>query len=268
MASINDEQKSTAPSPVPQGSGGMWARASQWVNVHRQLLFFEIGVTALFAAGMILIWQYASKQEIEEFIREAQDVKRQIAITEWRLERLSERSPEEEQRIEEQRETLVAQEVTEDVKLEGVEIIEKDDKKIIKNHSYGYYIEMPGRLVIARSISGDSIELHDPQYMCEGDPSCEPVLRIRTEASNPNQLSLEEWFAAEEQKSGFPLYSPREKIELGSQAAYRVTEIIPDVFEGFYYYWSRVDKIYYIRVADIDDETYRPYIETFRFEEE
>lgn len=167
---------------------------------------------------------------------------------------------------EEKIETLTAQTVVEDVGVEGVEVLLTEDKRVIHNRAQGYSIEVPPNLLIARSITSDWIELHDKEFMCQEDPSCDPVLRIRVEETNPNELDLEEWFEKEEEKEGFPIYSPREQLEIQGEVAYRVTESIPRVFEGFYYYWSKEKNLYYIRIADFDDEIYRSYIETFIFE--
>lgn len=213
--------------------------------------------------GSIWLWRYDIQQQIEEIDRQTRQTQQRVAVIKERIRELEEISLEEKQERELERKTLSAQKVTEDVGVEGLEIIITEEKRIINNHAQGYSIEVPDNLLVARSISSDWIELHDKEFMCAEDPSCDPVMRIRVEQSNPEELVLDQWFTQEEAKEGFAIYSPRERLEFGSEMVYRVTEAIPRVFEGFYYYWGKGAKIYYIRIADFDDDTYRPYIETF-----
>ena len=102
--------------------------------------------------------------------------------------------------------------------------------------------------------------------MCKEDPSCDPIMRIRATEDNPQKLDLEKWFKTEEEKAGSEIYSPREKVAINGITAYKITENIPGVFDGFYYYWSRGTKIYYLRISAFDEEKYGEFIITFRFE--
>ncbi|MEK7560327.1 MAG: hypothetical protein AAB539_00005 [Patescibacteria group bacterium] len=186
--------------------------------------------------------------------------------TEKRLEELEALTPEEEARRTAERDILTAERVTEDVVIPGVLVRTEGDKRILRNTVENYRMDFPAWLLVARSVASDWIELHDAKTMCAGDPACDPVLRIRVAATNPRGLTLEKWFAAEEKKAGSAIYSPRKKLTFGGVTVWRVTETIPRVFDGYYYYWSRGAKIYDIRVADIDDARLRPSIETFRLE--
>ena len=195
-----------------------------------------------------------------------EEVAADIKTVQKQLEELSKLSPEEKKKREEERQVLTAQDVTADIPVPGVEIITEGQRKIIKNITEGYRIEIPGELIIARAVTPDLIEIHDPKTMCKEDPSCDPIMRIRVTGDNPQKLDLEKWFLLEEEKYGSPVYSPREKIIINGSTAYRIIENIPAVFDGYYYYWSRGAKVYYLRISAFDEEKYREFIETFRFE--
>ena len=225
------------------------------------LLF--ILVIAGLAIG-IWFWQEARKRRVLE--TELQRVEEQIASTEKRIKELSELSPEEILRIEKEKEILSATSATDDVIIEGVEIIKSGDKKIIKNSAQGYQIEIPKNLLVARSISSDHIEFHDKSAMCQGDPLCKPVILISVVDFNPDRLELEKWFKGEEQKSGADIYSPREKLNIDSQIVYKVIESDPPIFDNIYYYWSKEDKVYSIRVSAVEDPNYSSYIKTFKLD--
>lgn len=202
--------------------------------------------------------------ELRDTPKTLEEVESAIERTKKELETLSHLSPEEKAARARKRDILSAQKQTDDVIVEGVEIVFQNTKKIIVNKKEGYQIEAPANLVIARSIASDWIELHDKTFMCQ-DPSCEPVMRMRTQMNNPDELSIEAWLAKEEKTAGAPIYSPREQLTIGQESVVRVSEEIPPRFEGYYYYWQRGKKIYDIRISMFDDETYRPFIDTFLF---
>lgn len=207
------------------------------------------------------------KEETEEFqekLDKLREVEGAIAETQKDLEALSALSPEELEKREREREILSAQKATEDVFIEGVGVEVMDGKKLITNRKEGYRIEVPANLLVARSVVPNWLELHDKILMCQ-DPDCDPVMRIRAEEKNPNDLPIGEWLAREEKKAESPIYSPREKLIIQGETVYRVAEEIPARFEGYYYYWARGKKIYDIRISVFDDEAYRSSIETFSF---
>ena len=243
----------------------------------KKLLFSVIGVLLL--VGMVAVWlilrakpakiiEEKIKKEIpKEFERKSEkleEIESAIERTKKELETLSTLSPEEKMERERKRTVLSAQKVTDDVSIEGVEVTVLGTKKMLLNQKEGYRIEMPANLVIARSITSDWIELHDKNVMCQ-DPSCDPVMRIRVQTSNRDELPIEEWFIKEEKKAGTLIYSPRERFAIGQESVYRVLEEIPARFEGYYYYWGRGKKIYDIRISVFDDEIYRYNINTFSF---
>lgn len=216
---------------------------------------------------IVLVWWFwqgfklAKKAEPSEG-----SVERLISTTEERLKELDKLSTEEKAKREKEREVLNAQKVPTDVLVEGVKIIKEKDRKIIKNQPQNYNLELPLNLVMARSVSSDWLEFFDQQFMCEEDPSCDPLMRLVVNDSNSRELSLDKWMIDEEKKIGASIYSPRETLALGGQTVLRITEIIPGKFDGYYYYWSRGKKIYYLRISRIDDAAYHKFIETIKFE--
>lgn len=234
-----------------------------------------IGITALallIIGGIFWYWQKSKVIEVtrvdeitkEEAPEHLKELEQQIEETKSELEKLERLDPEERRIREEQRETLSALEVTKDVVIEGVEVSIVGERKEITNHKEGYRISVSQKLVMARSIASNWIELHDPKTMCE-DPSCDPVILIAVAESNPSELSIAEWLAQEEKNAGEEIYSPREELPIGGVAAFRVTESLPPLFEGFSYYFGKGKKIYSLRISGTNESMYREYIETFLF---
>jgi hypothetical protein len=161
-------------------------------------------------------------------------------------------------------EILAARTATNDVSVDGIKITKNNGKKIVQNVAQGYSIELPQNLILARSISSDKLNFFDPETMC-ASPSCEPILGIVVSQDNPESLSLDEWMRSAEDKAGQPIYEPREQLSFNGQAVFKVTEIIPDKFDGYYYFWTKGTNVYYIRISKFDDITYSEYIKTFKF---
>lgn len=246
--------------------------------MRRKLFFWATGVLCL-AGAIMALWLVLHNKKVEiikeEIKKEAdgksqdkleklQKVENAIERTQKELEALSALSPAEKAERARKRNVLSAQQATDDVVIEGVEITVVGAKKILSNKTEGYHIEVPAKLLVARSVTSDWIELHDKTFMCQ-DPSCEPVMRIRVQVHNPDELPIEEWFKREEEKAGASIYSPREQLTIGQESVYRIFEEIPTRFEGYYYYWKKGKKIYDIRISVFDDEVYRPSINTFSF---
>lgn len=227
-----------------------------------------IVVIILIGAG-IFFWllerENAGREEEQAKIEaELGAVEQRIAETKRQLEAIDSLSPEEKAKRERERDVLSATTANIDVSIEGVSIVKEGEKKLIQNSALGYRLSIPSNLVLARSVSSDWLEFHDPRSMC-GDPMCDPIIRI-TVAHEYGGLPLEEWFAAEEKKAGALIYSPREQVMLGSLKAIRVSETIAGGFEGYYYYMTDGKKLYAIRISKSDDERYHSVLETFRFD--
>lgn len=228
------------------------------------------------AGGIVWVWQNNAKHaklgeqaKLDEqtgLEQQLQEIERQIALTQEQLEELEKLTPEQRAQREREQEILTAKSALDDVVVEGVEVSKLDGTKLVQNRAQGYSIEVPSNLLIARSVSSDWLEFHDRELMCQGDPLCEPVIRIVVEARNQDQLSLEQWFSAEERDARAAIFTPRQKLTIRNQTVYKVEESIPGRFEGFYYYWSKGENIYYLRISGVDDSLYRSFIETLNFE--
>jgi len=57
-----------------------------------------------------------------------------------------------------------------DIEVEGVEIIQKGDRKLVINHKEGYQIEIPGNLILNQSRSAEKLEFDDPERIEIGLP--------------------------------------------------------------------------------------------------
>lgn len=247
-----------------------------FLHITKKEIIAIAALLALIGSGVGLwFWYRAILSESEselESQREALEaeqtkiVEEKISQVKEQLQELIKLSPEERAKKEKEREILTAEKVSEDVKISGVSIIFSEDKKIIKNSTQGYSIAVPLNLVIARSVAGNLIELHDQQFFCP-DPSCDPVFRIEVTEANPKELVIEKWFATEERKDGSEIYSPREKLTIGNETIWRVIEVVPRTeARYYYYYWGRGKKIYSLRVSEFYDKKYQKYVGTFKLE--
>lgn len=227
-----------------------------------------IVVIILIGAGIFFWFQEREKAAREEerakIEAELGAVEQRIVETKRQLEAIDSLSPEEKAKREQERNILSATTANIDVPIEGVSLVREGEKKLIQNSTEGYRLSLPANLVLARSISSDWLEFHDPRSMC-GDPACDPIIRI-TVAHEYGDLPLEEWFVAEEKKAGALIYSPRELVMLGDLQAVRVSETVEGGFEGYYYYLTDGKKLYAIRISKSDDERYHAVLETFRFD--
>lgn len=227
-----------------------------------------IVVIILIGAGIFFWFQEREKAAREEerakIETELGAVERRITETKRQLEAIDSLSPEEKAKRERERDVLSATTVKIDVSIEGVSIVKEGGKKLIQNSALGYRLSLPSNLVLARSVSSDWLEFHDPKSMC-GDPTCNPIIRIAL-VHEYGDLPLEEWLAAEEKKAGALIHSPRETITLDNLKAVRVSETIEGGFEGYYYYMTDGKKLYALRISKSDDEQYHSILETFRFD--
>lgn len=227
-------------------------------------IFILIIVSLLFLGtsivGGLAAWLEYKKRQAREHVAV---VERQIALYQKKLEELYRITEEEKKKRREETEVLVAQEITDDVKVEGVEVVSQGERKTLRNLTEGYEIQLPLNLVIARSVSSDTLEIHDKELFCKEDPECDPVMRISVRDANPKELPLNIWMDTEEKRVGEKIYSPRERLILSNQVVYRVREIIPRRFDGYYYYWGKGRKVYSLRISSFDEPTYGKFIETF-----
>lgn len=217
---------------------------------------------ALVAIGAVY-WslQNSSKKALEA---ELKAIEKKINETEEEIKRLSDLSPEELEKRQKEDAILSAQSAAVDVSVAGVEITISGNKKLIKNTEQGYSLELPKNLLLARSISSDHLEFHDKDLMCQGDPSCQPIILIEAATLNPGKLSLEDWFKSEEEKAGSQIYSPRKLVTFNGISFYQVTESLLPAFDGYYYYWSKGEYVYYLRISKFNEEFYSEYLKTIK----
>jgi hypothetical protein len=192
--------------------------------------------------------------------RTTEDIDRAISEKEAELKALSSRTRGEEARIVAEREILSTTKAAGDVAVPGVQIESSPKGKVIINEKEGYSIILPLPLVLARSVESEHLEFHDPAVMCQGDPSCPPVLRIDVAAENPTHLPLLDWLAREETTAGESTYSPREILSINGIAVARVTAVLPEIFDGYNYYFAHGEKIYVLQIARVYDGAYNEAI--------
>jgi len=211
----------------------------------------------LVAVSLFVRYKIAPKEQVA--------TEEQIAQTRTDIEAITQLTLEDKIRLEKEREILSSLTETEDITVPDIEIKITENKKTIINNGQGYTLTVPNNLIIARSVLGDWIELHDKIYMCKGDPKCPPIIHIRVTKNNPLSLSIDKWLEKAEQEIGDKIYSPREKMTIGDIIAYKVSVAIQGTFDGFYYYLTNGQKIYSIRISKIDDKKYIDNIKTFLF---
>lgn len=226
------------------------------MKASREFLFV---IAVLCLVALALLWFLRSMSPEHTSSRATEDIDRTISEKETELQALIERSPEEEARNAALRKTLSATSTTEDVPPPGVRIETTPKGKVVINESEGYRITLPQRLVLARSVESDHLEFHDSSTMCQGDPSCPPVLHIDV-AGGAGGLSLEEWFLSGEAEAGEPIYSPRESLVINGVRAARVSATLPEIFDGYDYYFAHNRKIYVLQIARVYHDAYKEVI--------
>jgi hypothetical protein len=219
---------------------------------------FVIALLLTAAAVLLVFIRQVSPTDIPSLA--TKDIDRAISEKENELRMLSGRSGEEEARIAAEREILSATKAAGDVAVLGVRIEASPKGKVIINEKEGYRITLPLPLVLARSVEGEHLEFHDPAVMCQGDPSCPPVLRIDVAAENPTRLPLLDWLVHEETTADEIVYSPREMLSINGATVAKVTISLPEIFDGYDYYWAHGDNIYVLQIARVYDGAYKDAI--------
>jgi hypothetical protein len=219
---------------------------------------FVIALLLIAAAVLLVLIRRVPPTDMPSLA--TKDIDRAISEKEAELKALSVRSREEEARIAAEREILSATKAAGDVAVLGVRIEASPKGKVIINEKEGYRITLPLPLVLARSVESAHLEFHDPAVMCQGDPSCPPVLRIDVVAENPTRLPLLDWLAQEEVAAGESIYSPRETLTVNGIAVARVTTVLPEIFDGYDYYFAHGAKIYVLQIARVYDGAYKEAI--------
>jgi len=162
-------------------------------NQRRLLVLGGVGTLIFIVLLFSLSFFYFSKKEKE---RRAEEKRREEIKKEYQkiVEEISKvRKEKPEEKISE---ILTQVEATEDVPVKGVEIIKTGDKKVIKNLEQGYQIEIPAKMLLARSISSEELNFFLPDkenYLsCPGYAKFPSDLTIKVE-KNEKKLPLKEW---------------------------------------------------------------------------
>ena len=124
----------------------------------KKKIILAIVLSFVLAAASWFIIDFSKRQALKKQLKLIED---QIASTEKQIEDLSALSSEEIIKREKEQEILSDRKVTDDVPVAGVEVLKEASRKIITNTAYGYSIELPLNLLLARSISGEHLEFHD-----------------------------------------------------------------------------------------------------------
>jgi len=157
----------------------------------KKKIFLGMGLLLIFIFLIFVLFvlpkkKMAEKEKKAEILKEAERIEKEITELEKEKERVEEKIAE----------ILTQTEAKEDILVKGVEIIKKDDKKLIRNKKQGYEIEIPSQMLLARSIEGSELNFFIPDqegYLsCPGLPAFPSDLTISVEKKT-EKISLEEW---------------------------------------------------------------------------
>jgi len=208
----------------------------------------------LFIAGGVFWWEKGEEKEAEEATEES---KKETILT-----------PELEKSMDVFVEAIESKEIEDQRVLpEGLQIIKKDDKKIIKNEAEGFQIEVPASFILKEAFSANNFALYDKEIYKEdvvegGMPpySVEKVLIFVEE--NKEKMSLEDYVGNNSMA--------KEKIAFGEEKGYKVKIIPLRSFEIFQYYILKNNKFYSISIPAYPPENpnskkYEEVIKGFKF---
>ncbi len=145
-----------------------------------------------------------------------------------------------------------------DIEVEGVEIINKGDRKLVINHQEGYQIEIPGNLILNQSRRADALEFDHIDRV--NDPGISPrywtIMFISTFSSNDEKYKS--WMQKE---ISHPLTTT---TLINGEKFYKAPRIREEdqMIIVYAYYLIKPNKIYEIDVEA--DEEWLKYVETFK----
>ncbi len=227
--------------------------------------FLIIIAVIILAAGegfyILGSWQQKiiTEKKIEELKKQIEKEEEQINNLKQQTVELEKITPEEEAKKRRNLEIFTARSATNDVPVEGIEIIKTKDRKIYKNLAQGYSIEIPLNLILGCSTESNLIGFYDLKTMCQRDPLCVPIINIMVLEKNTQDVSLDEWYSGNIGDANLP-----EKLNFNGESVYKVNEVT-DKFDNYVYYLKRNKNIYFISLFRFDDIKYKSYIETFKF---
>lgn len=157
----------------------------------KKKIFIGIGLLLILLVLILLPFFIIQKKIAQE--TKKREILKEMGRVEKEIKELEEKKEKVEEKISE---ILTQIEAKEDIPVKGVEIIKKDDKKLIKNKEQNYEIEIPAQMLLARSITAEELKFFLPDkegfLSCPGFPSIPPDLEISIE-ENPENLSIEKW---------------------------------------------------------------------------
>jgi len=218
---------------------------------------FLVGAIILILIGLVLVLFFLPKQSSQ------QGKKDNPLVEKNRIEKEIAQLKEEKSNLEKKSSEVSNQtEAKEDLEVEGVEIIKKEDKKIIKNTKQGYEIEVPSKMLIARTLTNKTLNLYLPDQKdficCPGWPQCQADFEISVQ-ENPNNISLEKW-VKDKKTSYLKEGQGADFKELGFQKIgennwYKAEIFVEGLFPvpTFYYALPGKEKIYEVFMIEWDE---------------
>lgn len=136
-----------------------------WAVIKKFLLFFSIVLFITLSAGGYFIYQKLTiNKKIEQAKQELQQIEQEIEKT---------KKFNEEEYAEKVSRALDFESyfsTSTDIQLEGVEIIDKGDRKLVINHTEGYQIEIPKELILNQSKDTKALHFDNLELIKFGAP--------------------------------------------------------------------------------------------------
>lgn len=165
----------------------------------KKKIFLGIGLFLVFVFLISILFSLIlpkKQQKENKFLKEKERIRKEIEELEKKKKEIEEGTTKKEieKRI---AEILTQVSAQEDITVNGVEIIKKEDKKLIRNKEQGYEIEIPAKMLLARSINSEELNFYTPNpddsyLLCPGWPSVQSDLKISIEKI-PETLPFEKW---------------------------------------------------------------------------
>lgn len=157
----------------------------------KKRIFFFVVVIFLIVASLLYVGisYYKKRVERERVLKEKEKIEKEII----RLQ--TEKKKSEEEGLKKQ-EALMQTHATEDLQIEGVEIVTKENTKTLKNISGNFEIEYPKEFILARSFNSAQLNFFIPDK--DGYLSCPGISEIQFDFSisilkNPDKKPLDTW---------------------------------------------------------------------------
>ncbi len=238
----------------------------------KAVMILVVSILLLVIGGVFWWWQVrdvktserpiVETSEEEKIIGKIQELEKELEEAKKRLEEIEKIDPGKLAEKMEKAMTLRPLHATEDQTIEGVTIIEKDEKKIVKNENQGYTIEVPVNLILTRSFDSSQVQFHDPEIMC-ATPQCYSEIAVFL-VKNPEKLLLEDF--VQKKKEIFERPDTEvgvEELIINGEKAYEKKTTLSGSNPTYAYYFSKDLDIYVIFISRF---RYQDNVKTFKFE--